>query len=57
MLTGILPFSHSAEILKGKVKLLLDRQFVISVLPKPVLAFQLLDLLLAPSCIALLSMS
>lgn len=49
MLTGILPFSHSTEILKGKVKLLLDNQFVTSVLPKPVSAFQFLDLLLAPS--------
>lgn len=57
MLTGILPFSHSKEILKGKIKLLLDSQLVTSVLPKPVPAFQFLDLLLAPSCIALLSMS
>lgn len=57
MLTGILPFPHSTEILKGKVKLFIDSQFVTSVLPKLVPAFQFLDLLLAPSCVTLLSMS
>lgn len=57
MLTGILPFSQSTEILKGRVKLLLDSQFVTSVLPKPSPDFQFLDLLVAASCVAFLSMS
>lgn len=59
MLTGIFPFSHSTEVLKGKAKLLLDSQFVTSVLPKPTPASHFLGLLLSPAallCFALLSM-